>query len=218
MKKILNIFFAASLIVALVACNEEDPVIEQHDKGLTLSSNTVVLSMHLGISSATITIESGSGDYSVESSDEMVATASISGETITINAVGKGSATITVSDKEEKSETITVTVLYELPTSATFNWGVEVIEFDQTGGYGISILSSNVALTDLFADQKQYLLSWTGGFSEGDKTDGKLEIVGLDKELETIQLTSIAIIQAAPSGYYLIFGDGDKSGELFFIK
>ncbi len=218
MKKILNIFFAVTLIVVLASCNEEDPVIEQHDGKVILSSNTVILSMHLGISSATVTIESGSGDYSVESSDETVATASLSGETITIDAVSEGVTTITVSDQEENSETISVIVLYELPTSATFNWGIEEIEFDRANGYGISILSGSVALTDLSSTHKQYLLSWEGGFSEGNKTDGKLEIVDLNNEVETIPLTSIAVIQATPSGYYLTFDDGDKSGELFFIK
>ncbi len=218
MKKILNVIFAAILIVSFAACSEEEGVIDHQEKGLTLNSNTVILSMHLGITSTTVTIESGREGYRVEPSDETIVSVSLSGETITINAISEGSTTITVFDQDENFEIISVIVLNELPASATFNWGVEEIDFDQPDGYGITVLSSSVALTDLSLAHKQYYLSWTGAFTEGNKTDGKLEIVDLNNEVQEIHLNSMTVIKASSTGYFLVFDDGNMSGELFFIK
>lgn len=209
MKKLLNILLAASLIVALASCKDEEPAVE-----LKLSDNTVELKKD---GSATVTIESGNGGYEVKpSSNETVATASLSGTTVTIKAVGEGTATITVTDAKSKSANIAVTVSYTIPTSSRFVWNGTPMEFDKAGGYGISILSNGVALTDLTTAKKQYLLSWTGGLSEGDKTGGSLVIAEPGKTAETVTLTSVKVVQSNTSGNYLVFGTATQSGELFF--
>ena len=59
----------------------------------------------------TVNITSGSGQYSVKSNKTSVATASLSGTTITVKGVSKGTATITVTDtKTKQTATIAVTV------------------------------------------------------------------------------------------------------------
>ena len=56
-------------------------------------------------------ITSGSGYYTIESSDESIATATIKGNSITITAASAGNATITVTDTNSgQTATIEVTV------------------------------------------------------------------------------------------------------------
>jgi formylglycine-generating enzyme required for sulfatase activity len=69
---------------------------------------------------ATVQITSGSGSYSVTSSNENVATAAIDGSLVTITAVGEGTATITVTDTQSgETAIIRVTVSPVAPPMPT---------------------------------------------------------------------------------------------------
>ena len=82
----------------------EEPVAD-----LALSS-TSPISLKVG-ESKTITITSGSGNYSIKSSDDKVASVSRNGNTVTIKAVSAGPATITITDiKSGKTKSIEVEV------------------------------------------------------------------------------------------------------------
>ena len=70
------------------------PVIVEYNT-LQISNNE--LSLVVGEQGA-VEIHSGSGYYSVQSSDANVVTATVSGGTVTVTAVGAGAATITISD------------------------------------------------------------------------------------------------------------------------
>ena len=60
---------------------------------------------------STVSVISGSGAYSVESSDNNVATANVNGTTITVTPIGVGTATIIVTDtKSGKKANVAVTV------------------------------------------------------------------------------------------------------------
>jgi|SRR5690606_19186992 len=214
MKKILNILLATSLLVALFSCSKDKDPVPSVD--LELSSNSISLNLIAENPTATVTIESGNGGYNVKSADEAIATATLSGTTVTITAVATGSTSVTVTDEVNKTATISITVSLNTPNAPKLNWNGQDIEFDKIGGYGISILSNGVAVTDLVSDNKQYLLSWTDGLSEGDKSDGKLLIAEQGKEVETINLTSLKVVQAGTSGNYILFGNAERSGELFF--
>ena len=75
---------------------------------LSVSCNNVEIASG---ESAAVEITSGSGNYTVTTSNPNVATASIDGTTVGITAVGGGSTTITITDTQtEKSVTIIVTV------------------------------------------------------------------------------------------------------------
>ena len=77
---------------------------------LALSSNSLTLTIG---EEGSVNITSGSGDYSVESSDDNVAFAEIDGNVVSILAFGGGSATITVTDTQSgHTATIEVTVDY----------------------------------------------------------------------------------------------------------
>lgn len=81
---------------------------------LTLSASSFEL--HVGVKS-NVEITSGSGNYSLTSSDMEVATAKFKGFSVIVTAVGTGTATITVTDtKSEETKTIEVTVK-EFPMS-----------------------------------------------------------------------------------------------------
>ena len=81
-----------------------------NDESLQVSSNELSL---IAGERGTVEINTGSGYYSVQSSDENVATATVSGGTVTVTAVGTGSANITITDiNTEKTAVINVKVGY----------------------------------------------------------------------------------------------------------
>ena len=59
----------------------------------------------------TVKITQGNGDYKVSSASETTATASVSGDVITVSGVAAGETTITVTDKDKKTATLKVTVV-----------------------------------------------------------------------------------------------------------
>ena len=81
------------------------PVVANYES-LKLSSNKLPLIIG---KEGTVEINSGSGYYSVESSDAKIANVTLSGSTITVTAVGWGKATITVDDIHSR-ETATIEV------------------------------------------------------------------------------------------------------------
>lgn len=211
MNKILKFFLAITLLSGLMwSCkkNIDDPLlklqVDNTDVTITSINSPVIL-----------TITSGNGGYSVSSNDEGIVTAEISETTVILTAVGEGSTRIFVTDSERRSVAIEVTVAFTLPDSEIFIWNGAVTPFDTPDGYGISILSSSVALTDIVSEEKkQIVLSWNGGFTVGNKTGGEL-IVLTAEESETIPLTSVKVLRSDDSGNYIHFTDGSRSGECF---
>lgn len=64
-----------------------------------------------------LTITSGNEGYTVQSGDEEIVTAEISGTTITLRGVGEGTTRVTVTDKEKRSVAVQVTVSLILPNT-----------------------------------------------------------------------------------------------------
>lgn len=212
MNKILKFLLAITLVAGVVwSCKKDvnDPLLRLQ------VDNTEVMITSIN-SPVVLTITSGNGGYSVSSNDEGVVTAEISDETsVILTAVGEGTTRIFVTDSERRSVAIEVTVAFTLPDSEIFIWNGAVTPFDTPEGYGISILSSSIALTDIISEEKkQIILSWNGGFTVGDRTGGELTVLTAE-ESETIPLTSVKILRADASGNYIVFGDGTRSGECF---
>ena len=217
MKKLINYIFGFSLILLLATCSEEVFVKQ------TLELELLADEVHLNIASSelastTVNIRHGNSGYTVESSDETVATATNTGTgvEIEITAIDEGTAIITVRDAEGMTATIDVTVSVTLPTTPTFRWSGQTVRFDRAGGYAITILSDKIALTDIGNDQRQYILSWTGGLSEGEKTNGVLKVIDMGEEQAINELISFRVLKSDSSGHYIIFSDGSNGGELFF--
>ncbi len=80
---------------------------------LTVSSDTTTVPV--GKTTAAITIAGGFPDYSATTSDAAVATASVSGTSVTITGVAAGTATITVADNADPTSTKTIAVTVVTP-------------------------------------------------------------------------------------------------------
>lgn len=87
----------------------------------TITPSTLSFLAASGTATATVADPSGyAGSYVVSSSAASVATASVSGTTVTVSAVGGGTATITVADTNGRTAAIAVTVT---PTNVTVQGG-----------------------------------------------------------------------------------------------
>lgn len=95
----------------------------------------------------TVDITSGSGNYSVQSSDMSVAYASLEGSTVYVTGVGGGTATVTVTDTESGlTQTIDVSVEYFPLTLSATSLTLDVGEqstVNITSGNGSFVVRSN---------------------------------------------------------------------------
>ena len=92
------------------------PVVVEHN---ALQLSTTELSLVVG-EQGNVEIPSGSGYYSVQNSDDEVVSAAVSGNTVTVTAVGAGTANITITDiKTDLKSVIHVTVLLPLSLSSS---------------------------------------------------------------------------------------------------
>ena len=121
--------------------------IEKVNATITLSSNSVTLdSEH---TSATVNVSTNGGTLSVNSSDTSVATASISGTTITIMGLESGNATVTVSAAESdncfaSSATISVSAEFNpKPSLVSWSSGTDAQIKDMVDGYYDGTLTLN---------------------------------------------------------------------------
>jgi len=216
MKKLLHInlntlMWILSLVLIFTSCKDDEEIIPD----LTLDKSSV--EVYAG-ENATVTIETGNGGYTVSSSSATFATAAVSGTTVTITGVAKGGAIITVKDQSGKTATVSVTVSSAIidATTLRFKW-TNTIELGKTNGWGTTILSDRVAVTNL-TDKKQFVLLWTGGYTVGEKSGAKLRIVENGQQTQEVTLTALEVQKAESNRYSIIFTDGTKNGELVFTK
>ncbi|MGV8094898.1 MAG: hypothetical protein AB2L24_23850 [Mangrovibacterium sp.] len=216
MKKSLHInlntiVWMLSLALILGSCKDDEEIIPD----LTLDKSSV--EVYIG-ENATVTIKTGNGGYIVSSSSATIATADLSGTTVTITGVAKGETTVTVKDQSGKTATIAVTVNTAIidATTARFKWD-STIELEKANNWGTAILADRVAVTNL-TDKKQFVLLWTGGFTVGEKTGAKLRVVESGKTTEEVTLTALEVQTAENNRYSIVFNKDTQKGELVFTK
>ncbi len=210
MKKIFNFLFIASCVFVLASCSEDDePTLAE----LKLDKTSIEV---VEEATVTITIQTGNGGYTATPASTSVATASVSGTTITVTGVTEGSTTIAIVDEKGKTASVTVSVVskYTVPTSAQFVWDGAKTDFETTNNWGLAIYTNRLAITNLI-DKKQYILSWTGDLSKGDKTGGKLQVVGSG---DPITLTIFRVVKSESNTYYIAFQNNSKTGNIYFSK
>ena len=142
------IFAGAIMMAALLSsssCKKDNP----SDDGSTSINGEVVdlvlesASVTVGIGeTVNVNITSGNGDYKVVPADAGVATATVSGQVITVTGVGAGTTVLTVSDKASKVKPLSVSVT---------KGGSNAIRTDVT--YGIDVFSNETGAS--------YAPSWT---------------------------------------------------------
>lgn len=217
MKKLIYNILGLSLILMFTACETEEFMKPTLD--LELVSNEVQLNLvTTELASATVSVRNGNSGYSVESSDENIATASNEGTGAVITIIGKneGTAVITVTDALGKTATIDVVVSVLTPTTPTFTWQGQNVRFDRAGGAGLTVMPGVVVLTDITIENVQYIMTWTGGFTEGEKTNAKMRIITGVNEPEETDLTTFKVLRADNNSNYIVFSDGTNGGQLYF--
>lgn len=101
----------------------------------------------------------------------------------------------------------------DVPTSPEFSWNGNKIELGKANNWSITIYNNMVAATNM-TTKEQSVLSWTGGLTLGDKTNGKLEVVGGS----VITLSSIKVVKAESNTYYITFEGDSKKGWIYFTE
>jgi hypothetical protein len=100
-----------------------------------------------------------------------------------------------------------------VPTSSEFSWNGNKIELDKANNWSMTAYNNVVAITNV-ATKEQSILSWTGGLTLGDKTNGKLEVVGGN----AITLSSIKVVKAESNTYHITFEGDSKNGWIYFTR
>lgn len=217
MKKLIYNILGFCLILIFTACETEEFVRPTLD--LELVSNEVYLNLvSTELASAKVSIRNGNSGYTVESSDENIATATNEGPGTTIEITGKneGAVVITVTDALGKTAIIDVVVSVLTPTTPTFTWKGQSVRFDRAGGAGLTVMPGVVVLTDITSANIQYIMTWTGGFSEGEKTNAKIRIIDGITETEETDLSTFKVLRADNNSNYIVFSDGTNGGQLYF--
>jgi len=145
------------------------------NEALTLSENEVNLSIG---GTADVDISGGCPDYSAESSNEAVATCTVSDSTLTITGIAEGDATITVSDSAGHTASLTAHVY---PGVVVNPDSVNVVKggtFDCTVSGGLPPYSA---------------VSDNPSIATGDVTDSTLTIVGVEVIDEEPSSTAITV-------------------------
>ncbi|MDR0371616.1 MAG: hypothetical protein LBH80_07175, partial [Prevotellaceae bacterium] len=109
----LNVKYLFVLLVGasfFTACGVREPD-EPTDPTSILQLSKSSLELTAGTSES-ITIENGTGDYKLNSTDRAIVTAEVEGNTLTVYAIVEGEGTITVEDKTTKVQaSVHVTIL-----------------------------------------------------------------------------------------------------------
>ena len=157
-------------------------VVDKNTTDLTLSVTELDLNTE---SSASVLITSGSGNYTVESSNSEVATAECTDNTILVTAHTVGTATITVTDTESGfTATIDVTVTEEATDDLTLsettvsmepNGKAEVTITSGSGSYTLENSDEEVAVAAISNGNKVAIAARKAGTATITVTDTKTQ-------------------------------------------
>lgn len=118
-------------LVSLNSCSDDDP------KAVGFGEFDVTKTMQLTVGTdSTLTI-TGNGVYVPTSTDENVATATVTGDKLVVKAISAGDATITVTDKENQTNKFKVTVINKLTVNK------ETVNIYLGGSATVTILTGN---------------------------------------------------------------------------
>lgn len=207
-----NIIIALFCSFIIFACSKDDVSIAD------LSIDKTTVDIYSG-SNSEINITSGNGNYQTSSSNEQIATASISGNVIKINGKSAGTAKINVTDSQSKSIQITVNVQESPITSNTerLEWKGEKIEYIA----GIQIYSdygdnSEVSFINVISN-KSISLHWDGkNNSTGIKTNAKL-VINTNGDIQTIILDKLDLAKIENGMYWALFEKDNNKGVVVSV-
>lgn len=171
--------------------------------------------------SGTYAVAGGRPGYSVSTSDSAVATASLSGTTLTINGVSAGTAQIKVGDSGGDSVTINVTVGSGIPPSApalyTTAAGSVTIAFGSTANYMIGGGAGGYVASS--SDTSVAAVSIVGAtLTVTPVSPGTATVTVFDAAASSVPI-NVTVTQTAPSAITVLPGEvtGNVGDSLVFL-
>ena len=174
------------------------PVTVEYD-ALQLSTNNITLVVgEQGI----INISSGSGYYSVDSTNEGVATATESGGNVTVTAVGAGCAAITITDTKSGQTVVIEVTVNHLPlalseSSLELSIGDEMMVGITSGNGNYSVSSSEPNVATAVVNGSSVVITAVGGGSAvitvTDTSSGKTADISVTVEYFPLILSSTSL-------------------------
>lgn len=145
--KIATMSVAALFAVTLASCSDDDD-----DKKSGIRCNPSSLSIEVG-KTADVKLAGGTEAYTVKSTDEKTATATVNKSTVTVTGVKEGKATLTITDAKKLSVSLPVTVTAKTAdvtldkTAAEVGVGktAEVNVQSGTSPYSVSVKDTKIA-------------------------------------------------------------------------
>ncbi len=195
---------AAALSLGFTACSDDDdepayPTPNQVEKSeIAFDTDTVKVGVR---ETATFNITEGAGDYKVIAEDTAVATASISGNTVTVSSQKKGITGLVVSDAKGAYKRIMVKSMYFTMTldKQEVKVGMKLGHTDGTAN--VKVLEGNGNYAAVSADESVAKISYIQGDSliailgvaTGSTTITVTDMMGLTQTVNvTVETTSIA--------------------------
>lgn len=213
---VLFLFFIFALTFLFSSCSDDD---NDNTKELILERSDVSLIQGKSI---VVNIESGNGEYTAVSSNDNVAIASISGNTITITSTtteDRANAAIIITDKKFKRSVINVKVAKVFDLILDNNYALlevgvkdksEITIFIKEGnfGYNIELLDNSNQLietdiTDLESEGKFYIKAITEGLAKIKVTDSMGKEATVELSISTPSILTIdekSLILSAAQG------------------
>lgn len=149
-----------------------------------------------------VEINSGSGYYSAQSSDANVATATVSGSKVTVNAVEAGSTNITITDtKTNQTASINVNVDYKPIALSSSSLGLSIgneSRVSVTSGSGsYHVLSSDANVATAVMDGNSVVVTAVGGgtatITVTDANSGKSATIAVMVEFFPLTLSASSL-------------------------
>lgn len=97
-----------------------------------------------------------------------------------------------------------------------FIWDITV-ELEQPNNWCVTVFTEKVAITNI-AEGKQYLLTWKGGLTTGQKTDAILKTIVRNEQTKITELDILEVKDSDNGIYELFFRGGGRKGEIVFTK
>ncbi len=211
--KLIYVLLVSATCLSLTSCEEDN-----EDNVITLSKSKI--GIYVGTSEK-ITISGGSEPYKVESSDNEVATASVSSKEITVTGVKEGNVNVIVTDKNGKKATLEVIVAEDPKNDPTvrFVWDqYNKKEGTEKGTYEFSKNEEGkVEFKWKSEDGSSVIqLSFTedpGEISVGTKKEAALTIDGTNKSIASLEVTQVKVVQEGEGAtVWILFNAENKTG------
>lgn len=97
-----------------------------------------------------------------------------------------------------------------------FTWDTTV-ELEQPNNWCMTLSTEKIAITNI-AEGRQYILTWKGGLTAGQKTDGILKTVVRGEQTRSTDLDLLEIKDSGSNTYELFLRGGGRKGEIVITK